>query len=195
MKLEQIILFLPTCLGIIFTASLAIAQSGIYLERKNFEKGITDYQIPCVTKLSSSDQYNFYRKNYLNLSPNENIKKFKKKDLWGYRDCRNINYKVINNLHYQILENDAMVIYKLAFTTKASYLDFTIGIIPEFFFSKELDSEIMPLTEENLNEIYKGNSKYLQALQKYLNSTYSCLHCYDTYTKTYIINKLLKQSN
>lgn len=185
--------FILTGLSMIILSQFAKAQSGIYIEQKNYEKGFTIYQIPCISKFSNSDLYNFYHKKYINLSAAEEPKRFKKKDIWGYRDCKGFDYKIENDLHYQILENDEMVIYKLSFPHGATFQEFSMGIHPKYYFSKNLDSEIIPLTLENLSKTYKANSKYLKAIKNYLNAN-NCLYCFDTHTKSYIINKLLKQS-
>ena len=175
-------------------SSSAFAQSGIYYEESNFKSGITNYQIPCPSKLSPEDLHDFYNKKSIELSSAEAIKKFKKKDIWGYRDCNGFDWKIDNNIHYKIVENGAMVIYLVDYPINSSFQDFQMGVKASFYFSKDVSSKILPLSQPILIGEYNDNLAYLESLKEYLRSSNGCIHCYDINSKSYMISKLLKES-
>lgn len=175
-------------------SSSAFAQSGIYYAESNFKNGITNYQIPCPSKLSPNDLYDFYMKKFINLSEAEEIKKFKKKEIWGYRDCNGFDWKIENNIHYKIMENSAMVLYSVNYPINASYQGFQMGVKASYYFSKDVSSKILPLSQPILIGEYNDNPAYLKSLKEYLISSHGCINCYDLSSKSYIISKLLKES-
>lgn len=179
---------------IIFCFSIgAFSQSGIYYAEANYKRKISNYQIPCPNKLSSEELYNFYNKKYLKLSKAEQIKKFNKKEVWGYRDCKGFDNRLVHNLHYKILEDDALVIYKIDYAVNSNYKDFLRGVIPKYYFSKDIKSDIFLLDKTNLKKVYSNNAEFIRKVEKYLESPQSCIHCYDAHDKTYIVNELLKE--
>lgn len=169
------------------------SQSGIYYAKSNYRKGKTNYQIPCTSGFSDKQLYDFYSNKYIKLSSAEYHKKFNKKDIWGYRDCQGFNYKIANNIHYKILEDDAIVLYEVAYSLNTNIRDFKKTTLPKYYFSKDLKSPIYTLSVTNLRKVYQFNNAFLLKLKNYLESPYSCLHCYDGHDKTYIINELLKE--
>ena len=118
------------------------AQSGIYYAEANYKRKITNYQIPCINKLTLEESYNFYTKKYIKLSKAEQIKKFNKKEVWGYRDCQRFDYRLVHNLHYKILEDDALVIYKIDYAIQSSFNDFLRGVIPKYYFRRILNQKL-----------------------------------------------------
>ncbi len=170
------------------------AQSGIYYAEDNYKNRLTNYQIPCPKELSQEKLYNFYSKKYLLLSKAEAIKKFKKKDIWGYKDCQGFNYIIIHNIHYRILEDDALILFSLNYDNDANFRDFQRGVVAKFYFSKNLSSPTEILNLDNLKKVFKNNNTFIQNLENYLKTPHPCLHCYDAHDKTYILNELLKEN-
>ncbi len=185
------ILFITSFTAIINAVS---AQSGLYYAEDNYKNRLTNYQIPCPNELSPENFYEFYTKKYILLSKAEAIKKFKKKDIWGYRDCQGFNYKIIHNIHYKILEDDALIMFSLNYAADANFRDFQRGMVPKFYFSKDLSSPIESLSLDNLKKVYKDNNTFIQKVENYLKTPHPCLHCYDDHDKTYIVNELLKET-
>ncbi len=185
--------------NILFVASfIAIhtisAQSGIYYAEDNFKNRLANYQIPCPNELSPEKLYDFYNKKYLLLSKAEAIKKIKKKDIWGYKDCQGFNYIIIHNIHYRVLEDDALVMYILNYDADANFRDFQRGVVAKFYFSKSLSSSIEFLNIDNIKKVFKDNNTFIQNVETYLKTPHPCLHCYDAHDKTYILNELLKET-
>lgn len=170
------------------------AQSGIYYAEDNFKNRLTNYQIPCPKELSPEKLYDFYSKKYILLSKAEALKKFKKKDIWGYKDCQGFDYKIIHNIHYRILEDDALIMFSLNYDTDANFRDFQRGMISKYYFSKDLSSPIELLNLDNLKKVFKDNNTFIQNVVRYLKTPHPCLHCYDDHDKTYIVNELLKET-
>ncbi len=190
-KIAKVYIIVLVLLGIISNAQ---AQSGIYYEESNFTNGITNYQIPCPLKLSNEDLYDFYNSKYIKLSEAESIKKFKKKDIWGYRDCKKFDWRIENNVHYKIIENDAMVLYLVDYPLNASRSEFKIRVVANYYFSKDVSSDILPLSLPILIGEFSDNPKYIKSIKEYLGTSHGCIHCYDVNSKSYMINKLLKES-
>ena len=185
--------------NILFIASfIAIhsvsAQSGIYYAEDNYKNRLTNYQIPCPLELSPENLYDFYSKKYIRLSKAEAIKKLKKKDIWGYKDCKGFNYIIIHNIHYRVLEDDALIMYSLNYDTDANFRDFQRGMVSKFYFSKNLSSPVELLNLDNLKKVFKDNITFIQNVENYLKTPHPCLHCYDAHDKTYIVNELLKKT-
>lgn len=65
---------------------------------------------------------------------------------------------------------------------------------PSYFFSLTLESEILPLTLFNLQQVFKDNVKIYQTLELRFASREEDLILYDTIHKTYKVNYWLAQS-
>lgn len=180
----------------LFTAIINTAspQSGLYYAENNYNNRLTNYQIPCPKELLQQELFDFYSKKYILLSKAEAIKKFKKKDIWGYRDCQGFNYKIDHGIHYKILEDDALIMFSLNYVADANFRDFKRGFVSEFYFSKDISSPIELLNLDNLKKVYKDNNTFIQNVESYLKTTHPCLHCYDDHDKTYIVNEMLKET-
>ncbi len=152
-------------IAILFCVSLeTFAQSGIYYAESNYKRKITNYQIPCINKLTSEESYNFYNKKYIKLSKAEQVKKFNKKEVWGYRDCQGFDYRLVQNLHYKILEDDALVLYKIDYAIQSRFNDFLRGVIPKYYFSNDIKSEIVLLNITNLKKVYSNNAEFIRKI-------------------------------
>ncbi len=101
---------------------------------------------------------------------------------------KNYQIRVFNNNNYTILQIATIVIYQRAIIQNKS-------VIPEvqYYFSRGTETEILPLSLENLAKIYKGNAKIYQMLDMRFSSREHELSQFDAIQKTYKVNYWLAQ--
>jgi hypothetical protein len=101
---------------------------------------------------------------------------------------KNNKIRTFNSNNYTILEIATIVIYQRAIIQNKS-------VIPEiqYYFSQNIETEILPLSLENLAKTYKGNAKIYQMLDMRFSSREHELSEFDTIHKTYKVNYWLAQ--
>jgi hypothetical protein len=132
--------------------------------------------------------HQLFKKNILEIKHNDTVYAYFKKDIYGYVDKEGNSSRFINNEIYPILNpSESILIYKQTsgFGTKSSP---TVTI---YFFSRNADSEILPLTLENLETTFKDNAGFSRLIEIYFKTDNELIE-YDPIHKMYKINRLLE---
>jgi len=133
----------------------------------------------------------FTASKYVKVVDNGNTVKLAKKDLFGFRDNNNMDYRFYKNELYQILDATYFFIY-------THYASSTVekGKGNEkketLYFSVKGTDELQPLTIENLKKAFPDNLKFHDLLDNVRND--ADLIKYDAYTKDIKVNYLYKKS-
>jgi hypothetical protein len=100
----------------------------------------------------------------------------------------NNKIRIFNNNNYTILEIATIVIYQRAIIQNKS-------VIPEiqYYFSCSTETDILPLSLENLAKTYKENHQIYQMLDLRFSNREHELSEFDTIHKTYKVNYWLAQ--
>lgn len=96
--------------------------------------------------------------------------------------------RIYQKQNYQILEVGKIILYQ-----RNKYVAKSMFTQPSYFFSLTLESEILPLTLFNLQQVFKDNVKIYQILELRFASREEDLILYDTIHKTYKVNYWLAQ--
>ena len=166
-------------------------HSGAYMSLTDYYNKTTTLNIKCLKNSNKKLFYRFFTDKSLKLNNGNKIVKKQKKDIFGYRDCNNFDYRFQNNLHYKIREVKGMVIYSINYRLSTNFGKFKFPVAERYYFSKSLNDKIIPLTRENLFREYENRKEFLNAVDNYLKKL-SCIHCYDLIGAGYIVNLLFE---
>jgi hypothetical protein len=165
----------------------AVSYSGIFKTQQDFKDGKLSFRINCDSSSGNIRLHNFFSRKYVSVIQNGKENKLSKDSIFGYRDCKGIDYRFHKNYEYeyQIIEDKSIVIYS-ALLQDHAYTGKGIKMVIAYFFSKTLDSDILPLTVANLKQVFPGDAR-LCALSDNDMAAYDDIH------KMYKINYLLTQ--
>jgi hypothetical protein len=96
--------------------------------------------------------------------------------------------RIYQKQNYQILEFGKIILYQ-----RNTYVSRSMYTQPSYFFSLTIESEILPLTLFNLQQVFKNNVKIYQTLELRFAGREEDLILYDTIHKTYKVNYWLVQ--
>lgn len=179
-NLFQYVLFLVQ-LVVIINCSNAQSKQGVYLTKHDFIQNKITPELG-VNKLHTTSKFIALKVN--------NIKyKYNKDSVFGYTDKNNIyrcNHE--DKKDYCLVENGEIAIYILYET---EYENKNAIREPHYYFSKNLDSKIVPLTIFNIKKMFPDNEK----LQRQLDIEFyqKEISFYNKTLNTYQINFLIKQ--
>jgi len=162
------------------------AGRGLYTSLTNFMNHKISYETSTRIILNE-----FTASKYVKVVDNGNTVKLAKKDLFGFRDNNNTDYRFYKNELYQILDVTYFFIY-------THYASSTVekGKGNEkketLYFSVKGTDELLPLTVENLKKAFPDNIKFHDLLDNVRND--ADLVKYDAYTKDIKVNYLYKKS-
>ena len=175
----------------IFVSFKSFSQnnSGIFLSAADFKSGKLTLSINCDTEKHRIKFNDFFDKSYIDVKHHGRITKYEKKDVFGFRECGDKNYRFIKNRHYIIVNpKEPILIYQEVIHPVAKNPGKTI-----FHFSKDAESEIELLTLQNLKAAFPDNHKFHDALDAEISSDLK-LADYDTYHKMFKINHIYQTS-
>ncbi|HTS45595.1 MAG TPA: hypothetical protein VMH01_14450 [Puia sp.] len=129
---------------------------------------------------------------YLPRIKNDNKYFFDAKIMSRNGDYRKKKYRVYNNEKYEIVESGSLFIYHRYESEELTRGKEMIKT-DKYYFSKDVNSEIQPLTIENLKNAFPLNHKFHYAIDAEFRSDKELL-AYDKYLKTYKIEYLYSQS-
>ena len=117
-----------------------------------------------------------------------------KDSIFGYSDETGKSYRFYKQYddEYQIAENHYIVIYiiyKPTYTSKG----LSEPLVPVYFFSKNLNSEIMRLTVPNLINAFPENHKFHHELEDEFKNNVP-ISLYDEQHNMFLVNYILSQS-
>ncbi len=156
-------------------------KSGIYMNPNDFKAGKLAYESDCPGKIKLHDF--FGSTPYVTVANNGMKHKYKKSELFGYKDCSGITYRFYKNDVYQIAEAGPIFIYiQEQSVTKTKGFE----VVKTYYFSAAADGEIQPLTKANLKHKFSANSQFADMLDQYFNG--SDISAYDNEHKTFKVN-------
>jgi len=184
-------------LALLCISQICFAQSssGIYLNWQDYSNHKLSYSGYCGTASDNIRLNHFFSKGYIEVKQDGKKTKLGKDQVFGYRDCKQKDYRFYksNDREYRIVEIGPVVIYiaNLPVTISTGK---TVQLVPYHFFSKDLQSDILPLTAINLKQVFPDNIKFPDKPNVQLNSVLDA-YAYDDAHKMYKVNFLLRQSN
>lgn len=133
----------------------------IYNNWEDYKDGKCSYLINPDSSKDKARFYHFFPRNYIEIIKGGKKHRFYKDSIFGYRDPEKKDYRFYGNTDraYEIIENSEIVIYVKDLPLFSSSGK-TAKLVPSYFFSKELNSAILPLTIVNLKRSFSDNLKF-----------------------------------
>src|ERR1017187_8750686 len=186
-RLVIIVLIIGTAVVYFTKKADASPQKGIFMTWQDYKQNeIKPAEKINLNHLSSS--------RYVDIIEEGKKYRYCKDSIFGYRDADGKDYRFfkIYNDEYQILENLDMVIYVIYNPTHTSK-GISQPLTPDYYFSKALNSDVLPLTILNFKSVYPDNLKFHDLLDREFGNGLP-LSFYDNANKMFRVNYILKQS-
>jgi hypothetical protein len=170
--------------------SRIIGYSGIYMTLQDYEEGKLSFEANCDSSSRKIKLHHFFSGKYVDIIRNDKKYRLSKDSIFGYRDCKGYDYRFYENYdhEYQIEEAKSIVIYSVLMADP-TYTGKGVKLVRTYFFSKTINSAIMPLTVRNLKQIFPRNAMFCNLLD-----TDEDVITYDTIHKMYKVNYLMSLS-
>jgi hypothetical protein len=183
---------------IMASACIANAQSktpvsgGLYLTSDDFKKHNLTYEIDCSNAKDKIQLNEFFGSSTGYVISKSEKHKFNKKKVYGYRTCQNKNYRFYNGEAYLVVDTACFYTY---YQYRSEELNKGKELIKkdEYFFSKNADGDMQPLTVDNLKSAFPDNHRFHYALDANFKSDKDLI-AYDRFQKNYKIKGLYNQS-
>jgi len=192
--MKQLILFLVV---VTFNTTLGAqgktySTSGLYLTVQNFENHHLAYEFAGSNAKNKLVLRNFFGSSSGYVVANGEKHFFNKNQVYGYRDCQNRTYRLFNGEPYLLVDTACFSLYYRSKTEEVSKGKELVKK-DEYFFSKEANGDVMPLTLDNLKNAFPGNYRFHYSLDAYFKFD-TDLTAYDKFEKKYKIKSIYNQS-
>jgi len=159
---------------------------GLYLSMDDFKNHRLSYETSDKIILNE-----FFASSSIKVIVNGETKTLSKKQVFGYRDTNNEDYRFYKNELYHIILSEPFFVYKHDATTTA---DANKGNLRKtyYYFSVNGSDELVPLTIANLKKSFPDNLKFHDLLDGIRNE--ADLISYDDYRKELKVAYLYKKS-
>lgn len=183
MKKVLIVLILAASIGV------KAQTSGVYLTAADFESGKLAYAIDCSKEKHKIKLNEFLGRDYITVIHDNQPHNLKKEEIFGYKNCNDVIYRLSVDKHYQVLNpKEKILLYKIEFLPSKNQNSTT-----SYFFSNTATGEVKELTLTNLKNAFSENHRFHDALDAEFKSNEN-LARYDSFHKVYKINRLYASS-
>lgn len=167
-----------------------VDSSGIYLSASDFKAGKLTYAINCKTEKHKIKLNEFPGKSFITVIHKKKSYKLMKADLFGYRDCDGIVYRIVGNDHDYAIVNPKENILLYVLQTPGSK-----GTPAQtyYFFSISAEGEVFDLSLFNLKKAVPDNHKFHDLLDAEFGNG-GDLARYDSFHKVYKVNRIYQRS-
>jgi hypothetical protein len=174
-----------------------IKEKGNYCLYKTLEEYNENQPVCIIYRDSSKEKIRFYSlfpRPYIDVVKAGKKYRFFKDSLFAYRDTDNKVYRFYknNDRFYEISENNSLVIYS-ADVPVVSTSGKIVHFETQYFFSKKLSDDILPLTAKNLKRAFPDNLKFHELIDLSIAEG-NPVSAFDKVHKAYRVNELLTKS-
>lgn len=191
--ISTLIFFTATLMTVkAFSQKPSVTESGLYASVNDYEQHVPKYPADCGSTKDFLRTDELFNSSRVTVIHNGEKHAFNKSDLYGFRDCKNNEYRFFNNREYQIVDTAGFYLYRISVYVKEgkAYNRETTA----WYFSKIAGDVILPLTIENLKTSYPENNKFHYALDEEFKSD-KTLSEYDKFLKKYKVKYIYQQSS
>ncbi len=187
--MDRFLFFL--CLSCFSISSFAQSDSsGVFLNSAAFLKRQLTYACDCSKDKHSIKLGSLFNFREITIRENGVKHKMSKRELFGFRNCEKKSYRFYLDKEYRIVSTLKIYLY---FTESESGTGKGSSISDLFFFSTSLDSDVIPLTTENLKAAYSQNKRFHDLLDSSFRSENE-LSTFDKYQKKYKLVSVFEES-
>ena len=192
--MKQLILFLVvvSCNTILSAQGKTYSTGGLYLTAQDYENHRLAYEFTGNDARNKLGLRNFFGSSSGYVIANGQKHVFDKSRVYGYRDCQNRTYRLYHGEPYLLVDTASFAMYYRSKTEEANKGKELVKR-DQYFFSKDPDGELIPLTVENLKNAFPGNYRFHYSLDAYFKFDKD-LTAYDKFEKKYKIKSVYNQS-
>lgn len=163
---------------------------GIYRTSEDFVKGNLSFDNNCNNQNLRIRLNDFFSKKYITVKKGDSSLKYLKKDIFGYRNCKNDFFRFKGKIELLLLNaGEQILIYKHIVSKPPTGRT----NVTNYYFSLGNNSTVQTLTIKNLKNAFPSNLIFKNFIDA--NFTYNTdLAAFDEANKIYKINMLLKES-
>jgi hypothetical protein len=167
------------------------AKEGVYLSGEDYANGKISF-----SQSLTDGKYKFHLnevsfKTPIKIVTGHNVIKLDKDSIFGYRDKKNVCYRFYNKVIYKILNPDEKIL--LYSTTSMTDEPKNIHRITNYFFSRNAESPLYPLSKWNLKTVFYKNAYFNVLLDVYFPGDED-LTAFDNGHKNYLLNRVFEIS-
>jgi hypothetical protein len=163
-----------------------IPQNGIFLNADEFKNGIPEMGFDKKSKDNHIREFD----NKVILIENAEKTKFPKSAIWGFRK-NNQDYRTFNNEDYAVVyapKGLSVIFYSLNQGNGEGVIKDEFA--NKYFFSRNSQSAIYPLTTANIKEVFSDQVQFVDALSKVKLSDEMPIHEIDAVLSAYVKNNV-----
>jgi len=178
---------------LMFSFQVAYSQAdsaGVYKTSKDFSSQKLSYVCICGKQKNPIKLGALFNTQEIVITINGKKNKIKKSELFGYQDCNKKTYRFYHDTEYRLVATPRINLY---FKEEEYGTGKNSSIEDAFFFSVTLDSEIIPLTIENLKAAYPDNERFHNLLDTSFR-TDADLSTFNKNLKKYKIVQIFEES-
>jgi len=193
MYMSKLKIFLP----VIFIVSLLSwtgrnsGRIGIYASPADFVSNKLSYAADCSGGNCRIRLHELFGSPTVDLICNGKKQEFARDKVYGYRDCKDADYRFSGQSTYRILDTAGFYLYSVNKLVQGEKI-----ARPEtlYYFSAGPDGALQELTMANLQAAFTGNANFRYQLTAQFRSDKDLI-AYDDHLKTYKIKYLYSQSH
>ncbi len=165
-------------------------RSGIYFTANDYERHHLSFAIDCKTEKHKIKSNMIFHPKEITIKHNNTNYKYSKDTIYGIQYCDGAIIRIYKNLEYPLVNpNEMIMIYKVV------SMGFGKNNPPktEYYFSKDVKSEIETLSIYNLKKAFLSNHKFHDLIDAVFHQDKE-LYAYDDFHKIMKINRVLQIS-
>jgi hypothetical protein len=163
---------------------------GIYVSPDDFARNQLSYAGDCTGGNCQVRLHELFGSSTVDLICNGKKRSFAKDKIYGYRDCKDLNYRFLGQSSYQILDTAGFYLYSINKLVQGEKIARPQTL---YYFSVPPNGPVQELTLANLERSFAGNAKFRYHLEAQFKSDKGLI-AYDDLLKTYKIKYLYSQS-
>lgn len=186
---------IPSVVPLVLVAGLAHATvdgaRGIYLTADDFTNGRLTSESDCASPGHKIELHDVLKKPYIHVTHAGETRRYEKREVYGFRSCRGVDYRFVGNDEYQILEARGLSIYAVELPAREGE-DLAVDreTVRRYFFSVGAGGQVLRLSRDNLKRALPENHTFHDSLDQ-MFATDQDLALYDTFHKMFKVNRLL----
>lgn len=165
--------------------------SGIYLNATDFQHGKLTLPVNCEAKHERIRMNDFLDRPHLTVIHEGKKYTFMKDSIFGLRTCEGHDFRLFHRRLFEIEELKSIIIYRHMATESGGGIK-GVRQVARYYFSKGVDSAILPLTRTALERAFPHNDKLHDMLDAWFHGNRDALSSYDSYYHTFKINRILQ---
>jgi len=192
MKFVHVLLGVLVITVITTRAQAQTITAGLYETADDFLKQKITYPVDCSISADKLVVNNLLESASGHVKSLGQKHRFYKVNFYGYRNCKNENYRFDYKTAYRIVDTAGFFIY-YRYIQSEPVKGKGLVKTDAYFFSTKADNNIQLLTLDNLKKAFPGNHSFQYALDVQFRSDKD-LAAWDAYQKTYKVTYLYGQS-